>query len=167
MVRARAPLAFAVAAVVWCRARRRQAWSVHFTIDVPEPVPVLRLAQGPAGDLLTGPIYIVAGLIAWRRRPENRIGPMMVVLGNTIVLPWVIGAAGTLGFTLATVVDDVSPVIGLLVFLVVSHGTPRAPAGANRRPAWVSPRSACWPRPSCCSASRCRPGAAVVPRTSR
>ena len=77
---------------------------------------------GPAGDLLTGPIYIVAGLIAWRRRPENRIGPMMVVLGDTIVLPWAIGAAGTLGFTLASVVDDVSPVIGLLAFLSFPTG---------------------------------------------
>ena len=95
---------------------------LHFTAEVPEPVPVLRLAQGPAGDLLTGPIYIVAGLIAWRRRPENRIGPMMVVLGDTIVLPWAIGAAGTLGFMLATAVDDISPVIGLLVFLSFPTG---------------------------------------------
>ena len=115
---------------------------LHFTAEVPEPVPVLRLAQGPAGDLLTGPIYIVAGLIAWRRRPENRIGPMMVVLGDTIVLPWAIGAAGTLGFMLATAFDDISPVIGLLVFLSfptgrLEHRPERIVAGVG------SPRSAC------------------------
>ena len=117
----RAHLAFTVATVL-SAALVVASVVLHFTTEVPEPVPVLRLAQGPAGDLLTGPIYIVAGLIAWRRRPENRIGPMMVVLGDTIVLPWVIGAAGTLGFTLAAVVDDVSPVIGLLVFLSFPTG---------------------------------------------
>jgi signal transduction histidine kinase len=109
---------------------------LHFTVDVPEPLPVLRLAQGPAGDLITGPIYIVTGLIAWRRRPDNRIGPMMVLLGDTIVFPWVAGAAGTLGFTLAAAVDDISPVLGLLTFLSfptgrLEHRPERVLAGAG------------------------------------
>ena len=113
--------AFTVAAVV-SAALVVASVVLHFTVDVPEPVPVLRLAQGPGGDLITGPIYIIAGLIAWRRRPDNRIGPMMVILGDTIVFPWAVGAAGTLGFTLAAAVDDISPVIGLLTFLSFPTG---------------------------------------------
>ena len=124
--------AFTVAAVV-SAALVVASVVLHFTVDVPEPVPVLRLAQGPGGDLITGPIYIIAGLIAWRRRPDNRIGPMMVILGDTIVFPWAVGAAGTLGFTLAAAVDDISPVIGLLTFLSFPDRAARRPARANRR----------------------------------
>jgi signal transduction histidine kinase len=95
---------------------------LQFVSAVPEPLPVLRLAQGPSGDLITGPMWIAAGLVAWRRRPENRLGAIMVAVGVAIVLPWAIGAAGAVGFTIAAAVDDLAPVLGAYAFLVFPSG---------------------------------------------
>ena len=89
---------------------------------------MLRLAQGPGGRPdLTGPIYIVAGLIAWRRRPDNRVGLIMMAVGAMILLPWfILAPIGALGFTLAVLINDVSPVVG----------APRVP-GLPDRPRWT------------------------------
>lgn len=41
-------------------------------------------------DLLPGLAFLVAGLVAWQRRPDNRIGPLMVATG----FAWYIGTYG-------------------------------------------------------------------------
>jgi hypothetical protein len=40
-----------------------------------------------AGDELVGLSYIAAGTIAWLRRPDNRIGPAILVTGITSFIP--------------------------------------------------------------------------------
>ncbi|HEX5590372.1 MAG TPA: histidine kinase [Candidatus Limnocylindrales bacterium] len=44
-------------------------------------------------DLLAGWSFLVAGTIAWQKRPANRIGPLLVAVGFT----WFVGSYGLLG----------------------------------------------------------------------
>ena len=44
-------------------------------------------------DLLGGWAFLVAGTIAWQRRPANRIGPLLVLIGFS----WFVGSYGRLG----------------------------------------------------------------------
>ena len=46
-----------------------------------------------AADLLAGWAFLVAGTIAWQRRPANRIGPLLVLIGFS----WFVGSYGRLG----------------------------------------------------------------------
>ncbi len=46
----------------------------------------------PYVDIFVGLAYIWTGLVAWRRRPENRVGVLMTAMGFT----WFIGAWGNL-----------------------------------------------------------------------
>lgn len=43
-------------------------------------------------DLAVGLAYIATGLLAWRRRPENRVGALMTAVG----FAWFIGAWGNI-----------------------------------------------------------------------
>ncbi|MGQ0668712.1 MAG: sensor histidine kinase [Actinomycetota bacterium] len=47
-------------------------------------------SPAPYVDLAVGLAYIATGLVAWRRRPGNRVGPLMTAVGFT----WFIGAWG-------------------------------------------------------------------------
>ena len=38
------------------------------------------LAQGVVSNVIVG-IWIATGLIAWQRRPDNRVGPLMTAIG--------------------------------------------------------------------------------------
>ena len=48
--------------------------------------------QVPYVDLAVGLAFIATGLVAWRRRPENRVGALMTAVG----FAWFIGAWGNL-----------------------------------------------------------------------
>ena len=88
-------------------------------------------------DLLTGWIVIGCGLVAWGRRPESRVGPLLTAVGfcwfvgnfensELAVLAWVAGH----GFYLHR---------GPLVHAVLTYpsGTTRTAGGADRRGGWV------------------------------
>ena len=66
--------------------------------------------------------YVIAGVIAWRQRPESRFGPLMVVAGFATfiaTLAWSnLGAAYTLGHAL----DLLPAVLFLHVFLAFPSG---------------------------------------------
>ena len=68
---------------------------------------------------LVGWSFTASGLIAWRRRPSNRLGPLMVLLG----VLWVVGQllydtdSPPLLFTLGLWLSDCW-VVGLVAFLV-------------------------------------------------
>ncbi|MDF2734581.1 MAG: sensor histidine kinase [Chloroflexota bacterium] len=58
---------------------------------------VARLAAGwplvwVVADLLPGIAFLVCGHIAWQRRPENRVGPLMVAIG----FAWYVGTYGAI-----------------------------------------------------------------------
>jgi signal transduction histidine kinase len=63
--------------------------------------------------------FTVSGLIAWRRRPENRLGPLMALLG----VLWLVGQlmfdpdSPPLVFTAGLILSD-AWVVGLVLFLV-------------------------------------------------
>jgi signal transduction histidine kinase len=103
---------------------------VQLLADVPEPETVLRMARGPVVNIVNGSVWLGVGLFALWRRPDNPLGLIMAAVGAAILLPWVVGAAGSLGFTVAVFIDDVSPVIGAHAFLAFPTG--RLPGRAER-----------------------------------
>jgi signal transduction histidine kinase len=66
--------------------------------------------------------YIVAGAIAWSRRPESRFGPLMVVAGFAIFLSSLQWATAQLPFTVGMVFDLIPAAIFLHVFLAFPSG---------------------------------------------
>jgi signal transduction histidine kinase len=80
---------------------------------------------------LTGCSYLFCGLVAWRHRPEKRIGPVMVVLG----MWWMAGMAGQLSTaplvaTLGGFITDAWVV--LLVYFLVSFPSGRLVSRTDR-----------------------------------
>jgi signal transduction histidine kinase len=72
--------------------------------------------------------YVLAGLIAWRRRPESRFGRLMVVAGFAIFLSALQWSNAALPYTLGFAFDLVPAVIFLHVFLAFPGGTLERPA---------------------------------------
>ena len=95
---------------------------VQLLVDVPQPETVLRVARGPVVNIVNGAVWLGVGLVALWRRPDNPLGLIMAAVGAAILVPWVVGAAGSVGFTVAVLVDDVSPVIGAHAFLAFPTG---------------------------------------------
>jgi signal transduction histidine kinase len=72
-------------------------------------------------QVATNGIWIIAGLIAWQRRPRNRVGPLMTAVGFADVaqqLYW----NSALPFTLAELVAFFAFPIGLHLFLAFPSG---------------------------------------------
>ena len=74
--------------------------------------------------------YIVAGLIAWRRRPESRLGVLMVGAGFGTSINFLMSSSNDLLFTLGVIGDALPPVLFLHVFLAFPTG--RLPFRAER-----------------------------------
>jgi signal transduction histidine kinase len=66
--------------------------------------------------------YIVAGLIAWRRRPESRLGALMVTAGFATFINFLIWSDNDLLFTLGVAGQFLPPVLFLHVFLSFPSG---------------------------------------------
>jgi signal transduction histidine kinase len=66
--------------------------------------------------------YIVAGLIAWWRRPDSRFGPLMVAAGFVNFLATLDWAAADVPYTIGAAFDLVAPVLFLHVFLAYPSG---------------------------------------------
>ena len=74
--------------------------------------------------------YLAAGLIAWRRRPESRLGPLMLLAGFGTFISFLGFSTNDLVFTLGTAGDLLPPVLFLHVFL--AYPTGRLRGGADR-----------------------------------
>src|SRR5262249_55570504 len=66
-------------------------------------------------------IWIVTGLIAWQRRPDNRVGPLMTAMGFTDVAQQLYWHAA-LPFTIAALVAFLFLPVGVHLFLAFPSG---------------------------------------------
>ena len=66
--------------------------------------------------------YVVAGVVAWWRRPESRFGPLLLVAGFFWFLTSLSSANVALPFTIGIAFDLVPPVVFLHVFLSFPSG---------------------------------------------
>ncbi len=66
--------------------------------------------------------YLIAGLIAWWRRPDSRIGLLMVVGGFVIALTGLSSANSEAFYTIGAILDIVPAAIFLCVFLAFPDG---------------------------------------------
>jgi signal transduction histidine kinase len=81
-------------------------------------------------DFVPGAAFLVAGAVAWNRRPDSRIGPLMVAAG----FAWY---AGPITLFAASTVDRLGYAFhgyydGLLAWLVLAYPTGRLPGRAAR-----------------------------------
>ena len=75
-----------------------------------------------AGTVAAGWAFMVAGLVAWLRRPENRLGPLMLATGVAYLARQFRYSQGTLLFTVFFLFGD-------LVFALVGHSVLAYPSG--------------------------------------
>jgi signal transduction histidine kinase len=73
--------------------------------------------------VLVGWSYIGSGLLSWRQRPENRLGPVMVFIGFSWFAAFLADSNSSLPFTIGTALEDVA-LLGF-VYLVLSFPTGR------------------------------------------
>ncbi len=66
--------------------------------------------------------YILAGLIAWWRRPDVRFGPLMIVVGFLSLVPALSWANAAVPRSIGEVFDGLPPVLFLHVFLAFPSG---------------------------------------------
>jgi signal transduction histidine kinase len=66
--------------------------------------------------------YIVAGAVAWRRRPDSRLGLWMVIAGYVVVLTFLSWSSNDFLVTVAEVFDFAPPLMFLIVFLTYPSG---------------------------------------------
>src|SRR5215475_4962848 len=82
------------------------------------------MPYGPSekvAQVVTDAIWIMAGLIAWRRRPGNRVGPLMTALGFAELLPKFFWDAA-LPFTVAQLISWFSLPLSTHLFLAFPSG---------------------------------------------
>ncbi len=92
-------------------------FAMAFTSDsVEEPAALAAL-----GSWITVP-YIGAGLLAWRRRPESRLGALMVAAGFFTFLSFLSWSNDDRLYTLGLAADFLPPVLFLHVFLAFPSG---------------------------------------------
>jgi signal transduction histidine kinase len=72
--------------------------------------------------------YILAGLVAWWRRPDSRFGPLMVVAGFGMFLSGLQWSTAALPYTLGMTFDLVVAALFLHVFLAFPSGRLERPA---------------------------------------
>jgi signal transduction histidine kinase len=80
-----------------------------------EPAPT---AASAALAVLVGWAYVGSGLVAWRHRPENRLGPVMVFIGFSWFATFLADATNPFLYTLGTALEDIY-LLGF-VYLVLS-----------------------------------------------
>jgi signal transduction histidine kinase len=74
---------------------------------------------------VTGGSFVASGLIAWQRRPENRIGALMVGVGfGLFVNPLLSWGDGSVVRTLGLLFADYWVILFVILLLVFPHGRP-------------------------------------------
>jgi hypothetical protein len=66
--------------------------------------------------------YVLAGLIAWWRRPDSRLGPLMIAVGFLSFVPTLAWANAAVPITIGEAFDGLPPVLFLHVFLAFPSG---------------------------------------------
>ena len=84
----------------------------------------------PPVALLVGWSYIGSGLLSWRARPENRLGPVMVLTGFAWFTSLLQEANGPVLFTVG-IACQVLYIAGFL-YLILSFPSGRLPAALDR-----------------------------------
>jgi signal transduction histidine kinase len=77
--------------------------------------------QAALVDWMTLP-YILAGLVAWWRRPDSRLGPLMVLAGFATFLAFLSWANASLPYTIGQTLDLLPVVLFMHVFLAYPSG---------------------------------------------
>lgn len=85
-----------------------------------EPSPT---AASAALALVVGWSFIASGLVAWRQRPGNRLGPLMVFIGFAWFATFLADAQGSFPFTVGTALEDLYLIA--FVYLVLAFPTGR------------------------------------------
>jgi signal transduction histidine kinase len=66
--------------------------------------------------------YVIAGAVAWRRRPESRLGPLMIVAGFVPLASFLSWSNSDLLYTLAMALEFAPPVMFMWVYLAYPTG---------------------------------------------
>lgn len=66
--------------------------------------------------------FIIAGALAWRQRPDSRLGPLMVVTGYVVFIAFVGWSESPVLFAISEVLQFGPPLMFLLVFLTYPSG---------------------------------------------
>jgi signal transduction histidine kinase len=113
------------AALVICAATLAGIVIGELTVDLPRVRTRLTMVIGPTG----AGVWVIAGLIAWRARPESRVGPLMVLIG------WLHPAEPLLGGLFGAYVQWifwlVSPIATLILILALSFPSGRLTGSAR------------------------------------
>jgi signal transduction histidine kinase len=80
--------------------------------------------------IIVGMSYVVSGLVAWRQRPDNRLGPVMVFIGFAWFATFLGDAGDSLAFTIGTALESVY-LVGF-VYLILAFPTGRLTNRADR-----------------------------------
>jgi signal transduction histidine kinase len=112
-------------ALAGCAAAVCSVWLAFASDHVPEPG-----LQAVLIDWITLP-YILAGLIAWWRRPGSRFGPLMIAAGFAMFLSSFQWANEVVPYTIGLTFDLIPAALFLHVFLAF-------PSGRLQRPEWVA-----------------------------
>jgi signal transduction histidine kinase len=113
-------------AVAGCAAAVWSVWLAFASDHLPEPG--LRAALI---DWITLP-YILAGLIAWWRRPDSRFGPLMIAAGFAMFMSSLQWANEVVPYTVGLAFDLIPAALFLHVFLAFPSGR------LERRREWVA-----------------------------
>jgi signal transduction histidine kinase len=104
-------------------------WLLGFAAEVAVLWPVVFGAQADAASLsdvvyrLTGGSFVVSGLIAWQRRPDNRVGALMVLVGFGLFAdPLLSQPNSPLAKTLGLLFTDFWAVFFCILLLVFPRG---------------------------------------------
>jgi signal transduction histidine kinase len=117
-------------ALLGCAAAGLLMWLALTSDHVAEPG-----LQAALTDWITLP-YILAGVIAWSRRPDSRFGPLMIAAGFVMFLSSLGWANAAVPHTVGLAFDLLPAVVFLHVFLAfptgrLEHGFERALVGAG------------------------------------
>ena len=109
-------------------------WIAELTVDLPRVTSLQSLIPGT----IIPAAWMVAGLISWRARPDSKVGPAMVLVGN--LYPWnplsfLLGALPQWLFLMFGAVDGV---IFLYVVLVFPSGPLTRPARVTLGLGWAA-----------------------------
>jgi signal transduction histidine kinase len=103
-------------AIAGCAAAALSVWLAFASDHVAEPG-----LQASLLDWITLP-YILAGLIAWWRRPDSRFGPLMIAAGFAMFLSSLQWANEAVPYTIGLAFDLVPAALFLHVFLAFPSG---------------------------------------------
>jgi len=103
-------------AIAGCAAAALSVWLAFASDHVAEPG-----LQAALIDWITLP-YILAGLIAWWRRPDSRFGPLMIAAGFAMFMSSLQWANDALPYTFGLAFDLLPAALFLHVFLAFPSG---------------------------------------------